>query len=369
MFGILLVNVWGFVFGYSAYRYGIAETAVSQADALAVFFVASVAEQKFYPIFAFLFGAGLVLAGQRLPAAAAVALQRRRLRWLLACGILHGTLLWFGDILTSYALAGFWLLQTARQRLRDILFVLRALVVVNLLIALIVAILSAGYEVDVAQQIVDSAAANLVYTEGGWGAVARARLGDYGANLLGLVIFLPRIALLMLLGMLAVRLGHLTRPLRHRAFWRRVRCFGLLAGLPLNLWWGMVAMDMMRNPTAPPPLATLATFLIDLAGPCLAAAYVAVWVLARPARWLAPVGRMALTNYVTQSLLLMLLLQGFALGLGARLPRAGMLALCLPIVLGQLVFSHWWLARHRFGPLEAVWRRYSERKSRAPMVK
>lgn len=369
MFGILLVNVWGFVFGYTGYRYGVAETAVSMADALAVFFVACVAEQKFYPIFAFLFGAGLVLGGRRLPALDAIARQRRRLRWLLGCGILHGSLLWLGDILTAYALAGFWLVSVTRQRLREIVAVLRAVLVANLVILLTLAILFVQYEVDVAQQIIDSAATHLVYSEGSWGGIARARLGDYGANLMALVIFLPRITLLMLLGVLAARLGYLRRPARHRQFWTRMRRCGLLVGLPLNVWWGVVAVGTMRNPASPPALAALATFLIDIAGPLLAAGYVAAWVLARPARWLAPVGRMALTNYLTQSLLLMLLLQGFALGLGARLPRAGLLALCLPIMLGQLLWSHWWLAHHRLGPLEALWRRYSERKSLSPMVK
>ena len=369
MFGILLVNVWGFVFGYAGYRYGVAETALSAADALAVLVVAFAAEQKFYPIFAFLFGAGLVLAGRRLALPAALALQRRRLRWLLVCGILHGSLLWLGDILTAYALAGFWLVSTARQRLREVLRILRAVVVVNLVILATLALLSLRYDVDVGQQIIDSAAAHLVYSEGSWAAIARARLADYGANVLALVIFLPRIVLLMLLGILAARLGYLSRPARHHAFWRRLRHFGLLAGLPLNAWWAMVALGTLRNPAAPPPLALLATFLIDLAGPVLAAAYVASWMLARPARWLAPVGRMALSNYLMQSLLLMLLLQGFGLGLGARLPRAGLVLLCLPIMLVQLLWSHWWLAHHRLGPLEAWWRAYSERRTPSAMVK
>ena len=369
MFGILLVNVWGFVFGYTSYRYGVAETAVSLADTLAVFCVAFVAEQKFYPIFAFLFGAGLVLAGRRLPLPHAQAFQRRRLRWLLCCGILHGSLLWLGDILTAYALAGFCLVPLARQRPREVLRVLRAVVAVNLMIVATLAMLSLRYDVDVAQQIIDSAAAHLVYSKGSWSSIARARLADYGANVLALAVFLPRIVLLMLLGILAARLGYLSRPARHRAFWMRLRHFGLLLGLPLNAWWAVVAVGTMRNPATPPPLAPLATFMIDVAGPLLAAGYVASWMLARPARWLAPVGRMALSNYLTQSLLLMLLLQGFALGLGARLPRAGLVLLCLPIMLVQLLWSHWWLAHHRLGPLEAWWRAYSERRTPSAMVK
>ena len=92
------------------------------AGQLAVFFVAALAEQKFYPIFAFLFGAGFALqTGARRAEGAALdairAVYRRRLKWLLACGQLHGTLIWFGDILTAYAVTGFWLLHKAGRRL------------------------------------------------------------------------------------------------------------------------------------------------------------------------------------------------------------------------------------------------------------
>ncbi|MFP5390539.1 MAG: DUF418 domain-containing protein [Gammaproteobacteria bacterium] len=368
VFGILVVNVWGFVYGLSHFRYGVADPPVSLADQAAVFLVAAFAEQKFYPIFAFLFGASFALQGRGVPVHSFVATQQRRLRWLLVCGILHGTLLWYGDILTAYALAGFWLLGCAGRPLRDVLASLRTLLVVNLLIAAALLWLTLGVDMPapaLAAQLADLRVEHASYATGSWTAAATARLHDYGANLAGLVIFLPRIMLLFLLGVLAVRLGPLVRPARHRRFWRVVGLAALVVALPINLWWGMTSVQNMLHPAAPPRGYEVAGWLIDLAGPLLGAGYVAAAVLARGrvARAatcaLAPVGRMALTHYLTQSLLLMLLLQGFALGLGAQLPRAGLIALCAAIMLGQLAWSHWWLARHPGGPVEALWRRYA----------
>ena len=61
VFGILLVNVFSFIWGFNALRYGVLPANASLFDILSVAFVAFFAEQKFYPIFAFLFGASFVL--------------------------------------------------------------------------------------------------------------------------------------------------------------------------------------------------------------------------------------------------------------------------------------------------------------------
>ena len=362
--GILLVNVWGFVHGYTPLRYGVGDAGLTDADRLAVFLVAAFAEQKFYPIFAFLFGAGFALQrrGKALPDF--IATYRRRLRWLLGCGLLHGSLLWLGDILTTYAVAGYWLVRRAGTRPRQLMQSLRRVVIVNILIQLLLLV---GYFnlPSMAEQAADAERMLAVYSGGSWTGIAQARLTDFGTNLFNMVFFVPWLVLLFLLGVLAVRLGPLVRPERHRALWRRILRWGFGLALPLNLWWGYVAMATMSDTLHPPLGAELAGFLVNLAGPALGAAYVALFMLGAPAparlgRLLAPVGRLSLTNYLMQSVLLMLLLQGFALGLGAVLPRAGLLALCAAIMLWQLAFSHWWLRRHRTGPVEAIWRRYAE---------
>lgn len=371
VFGILLVNVWGFVYGYTTLRYGVGDASTTGLDRAAVFFVAAFAEQKFYPVFAFLFGAGFALRARHTPRDRFKVVYARRLRWLLVVGALHGSLIWLGDILTTYAIAGYWLLGKAGQRLRRLVAALRRAVAVNLVLLGVIGA-SHYWMPPMAERVDEARLMFSIYAYGSWGEIAAARIYDFSVNLLNLIFFLPWVALFFLLGVLAVRLGPLVRPERHGRLWRAVLRWSLALALPLNLWWGYCAMGLMSDPLRAPPGAELASVVVNVAGPALAAGYVAAFMLASPAamsrlgRWLAPVGRMALTNYLMQSVLLMLLLQGFALGLGARLPRAALIALCLAIMAAQLVLSRWWLARRRQGPLEAVWRRYAEQR---PVVK
>lgn len=367
VFGILLVNVWAHVYGFSSFRFGVMEPAMPLADQLVIFFTAAFAESKFYPIFAFLFGAGFALqTGSRHDAGLARAAYKRRVTWLLACGIVHGTLVWFGDILSSYALVGFWLAGKAGLRLAQLVRTLRVLVIVNIGIAMLWmagAIFMSGMSVEeLIEAVAEANRTHAVYSTGAWRDIALERLADYGSNMSNLIIFAPRLMLLFLLGVLAVRLGWLTQPQRHRGAWRKVLAVGLAVGLPLNLWWGTVAVRTAVDPLTQSLVSGIAAGLADIAGPCLAAAYIALVMLARPAvlSWLASVGRMALTNYLMQSVLLSLLLQGFGLGLGAVLPRTGLVGICCAVMLAQLGLSHWWLRHHSQGPMEALWRHYSK---------
>nr|WP_229495984.1 DUF418 domain-containing protein [Massilia polaris] len=187
-------------------------------------------------------------------------------------------------------------------------------------------------------------------------------------NIGGFWLFVPRIALLFLLGVTAVQLGWLTHPERHRALWRRILLVGAFIALPLNVWWGYEALGWALEPETSSRLVHMASFLLELAGPALAAAYVALFMLAGErvmnvlAAWLAPVGRMALTNYLVQSVACGLLLQAYGLGLGAVLSRAQLMLVVAGIVLAQVALSRWWLSGHDQGPVEALWRRYTYRR-------
>jgi uncharacterized protein len=374
VFGIMLVNVWGFAIGNNFSRYGVIGEHAPWPDQLAVLFVATFAEQKFYPIFAFLFGAGFALqtGGRRFAGAQLERVKttyRRRLVWLLGCGVLHGSFLWFGDILTVYAICGFWLLTHAGRRLSGIVTALCRVGLLNVAVLVFMACLTwqlMGMSQDDIRWSVDEIVrSHAVYSQGTPLAIARLRLQDFWGNLVNSLFFLPKVALLFLLGVLGVRLGWLTRPARHRVLWDRVLRVALWIGLPLNLWWGWAALGDALDPYGAAPLAAFVSLLIEVAGPLMAAAYVALAMrLGTPAvtalgRWLAPVGRMALSNYLAQSLLFGLLLQGGGLQLGARLSPAGLLGLCLLMMVVQALWSRWWMGRHSQGPLEALWRRYA----------
>ncbi|PWF47677.1 DUF418 domain-containing protein [Massilia glaciei] len=368
VFGILLVNVWAMVHGASSYRYGVQAAAAPLFDQLVILLTAAFAEAKFYPIFSFLFGAGFALQTRSLwralgDWAGAKALYRRRLGWLLGCGLAHGFLVWFGDILAAYAVTGFLVLGLAGSRLRTVRTCLRWLLVGNLGLLFIVLLPTLGLDgADLRAEINLALADMATYTTGGWPEAFALRARDYAVSLFGMLFIVPELALLFLLGVMAVRLGYLTRPARHRAFWRKVQRIGLGVGLPVNLLWGFVALGDARAPQAAGAAGWAMAVALPWFGPLLAAGYVATVMLARRAglaRWLAPVGRMALSNYLMQSVLGVALLQGVGLGLGARLPYAGLFMYCLCVMALQAGWSHWWLARHAQGPVEALWRRHT----------
>lgn len=375
VFGILLVNVWSFVWGFETLRYGVLPADATLADILSVAFVAFFAEQKFYPIFAFLFGAGFALVTQSTRRRTgswgdAKRLYRRRLQWLLACGVLHGTLIWFGDILTLYAIAGFWVLMgLVGARLRTVTASLRNWALVFGLLLLTGFFLNLwllnGNELQAqGRAMYDSVqTSHLVYTQGTLAAIAWQRLNDYVAVTMQSILIVPHVAILFLLGVLAVRLRWLTQPERHQKLWRRVLAIGLLIGIPFNLMWATMILGEAIDPLHPVRLDYSLYSWLPVGGASLAAAYVAAFMLAGGGimrhlqHWLAPVGRMALTNYLMQSLLCALLLQGAGFGLGAKLPPAGWLAIAGAIMLAQLFFSRWWLSHHRQGPVEYLHRR------------
>jgi uncharacterized protein len=73
-------------------------------------------------------------------------------------------------------------------------------------------------------------------------------------------------------------------------------------------------------------------------------------------RWLAPAGRMALSNYLLQSLVCTLIFYGYGLGYFERLSRAWQVPFVLALFVVQVLLSHAWLKRYRFGPMEWLWR-------------
>ena len=369
VFGILLVNIWGFAWGTISLRYGTLPAQPPVPDQLGIFLVAALAQFKFYPIFAYLFGAGFALQTRSLKRQLgsweqAQTAYRRRLRWLLVFGLLHGFLVWSGDVLTSYAVAGMLILPLAAARLSRVRN--RAWLVAGGFLLFMCLLIPAGRQggaPDTAQELQNFAARFAIYTQGNAWAVAKLRANDFLVSLLYATVMLPHIIVLFLLGILSVRVGWLTRPQRHRRLWRWVCGVGLGAGLPFNLLAAWAVTAQVVDPYQQVFDAALFEALLFAGGPVLAAGYVAALMLAGPvvlrslAAWLAPVGRMALSNYLLQSLLGTWLLQGSGLGWGAAIRPAEMLGLAVLVMAGQVLLSRCWLRYFRQGPMEALWRR------------
>lgn len=311
-------------------------------------------EGKFFVLFSLLFGFGFQRQLARVrEGRAATGAYARRLFALFAIGVLHAALLYYGDILATYALLGaaLWLLRDASDA--RLLRIARRCVV---LAALAFALLAWSYtgEHDSAAAAADEAAARAAYL-GGFGDALARRLHDLPAAAVVVVLFnWPLAFAAFCAGVVAGRRGLLDDPAR------------LARALPPVPW--LAAGAVLGNLAAAlsyrlsggwPSAAAYAT--LALGAPCLAALYALAlaraWLVAPRARawmrtWLAPAGRMSLSNYLGQSLAANLLFMGWGFGLYGSLGGAALLPVSLAVAAVGLVGSAWWLRRFRAGPAE-----------------
>lgn len=351
VFGILVVNIAGFA--APAFWPGYVAPAAPWYDTLANGLVKLLAEAKFYTIFSFLFGLGFSVQLGRA-AARGVDIRSfypRRLWILFGIGLLHGVLLWTGDILRLYALLGFALLAFRKRSNRALLAWMGAF------FALSFAMLTlfngqTGSETQGIPGFDLVAMARSAYTSPSYGNVV---LFQVFASLVTFVFTAltqgPSVMALFLAGLLAGRLRIFERLGQLRGPAKRVLVWGTLIGLAAN---GMLVFA---------GASWQASLGLTLGAPALAGAYIAglclLSIRPRGARLLSPlaqVGRMALTNYLSQSVVCSLLFYGFGLGLYEQIGGARLVGISLLVYLAQVAFSAWWMGRFRYGPLEWLWR-------------
>jgi uncharacterized protein len=379
--GILQVNIQSFAWG-AGDSLGYFGAAPSAADSAVHLLVGTFVATKFISIFAFLFGFGAALQIRAIrrscagDMATARRIYRRRLLFLLALGIAHGLLLYFGDILAFYALCGFVLVlymdRPAAALARAACRWWLAFALVSVAVTLLAEAARRAYPApgDPALIPAETVEKFLVYTQGGYAE----QIGVRAADFLYLVFVMgwfaaPQIVALFLLGHLAARLGWIRHPRRHPRVWRAAAVIGwaalplAVAGAWLNYW---AIVDAPGDPG-------MIGFGLQTLGSLLAALYVAALVrwrekapLRAAIRWLAPAGRMPLTNYLLQSLAMGVLLSGWGLQLGASLGKAELALLAAAIAAVQIAASRAWIARFGQGPVEALWRTVTYAPLRAP---
>ena len=201
------------------------------------------------------------------------------------------------------------------------------------------------------------AEARRVYGTGSFAEVARFRIGEVRPIAALLFYIAPRTLALFLLGACAWRAGIFGVPTAKRPFVRAVAALGLASGCAA----GWSAIHRVNFGAWNDALYVWAGLFQALG---YAAAVVIAFEHARAARVLsvfAPLGRMALTSYLTQSVVLSLLFHGYGLGLMGRLGEARAAAIGVAFFATQTVASALWLRRYRFGPVEWLWRSFTYR--------
>ena len=371
LLGILLVNFEWFARPLQAIAMG-AEPGLAGADLAVDWLIAALAEGKFYPLFSMLFGAGFALMFERASRRQTPfwGIYIRRLVLLLLFGIGHMLLVWAGDILVVYSLCAFVMIlffrNTPLKRLWKWALVFLLIPTAFLWMGATFVTLSkadpelhaeviASFEKDEKgmQDIVARAAT--VHAKGTYLDNIAQRIEDAGFVLTHFMFWVPPILGFFLIGRWLVQSGRLTHPHEHRMFFRRWRTRGLVLGLPLTV--AATALLHQANLTMPTIDVAVGATLAIAASVLLAMAYLSMVTLgSERLKVLAPAGRMALTNYLAQSLFWTWMFYGHGLGLWSQVPRWSHLLLALGFFAIQVWISHWWLARFRFGPAEWLWR-------------
>lgn len=360
--GILLLNISAFGLPKAAYLNPAWSGSASLSDAWTWALLDLLAQVKFLTLFALLFGAGLQLLlprGKRW--------IQSRLTLLALLGFIHGLFFWDGDILLAYALVGLvsWRMVREAHHVKSLFNTGVVLYLTGIAVLVLLGMISG----TVANRSWAPDAANLQYEQywklhGGMEAVSN-RADMLSDNLLALgAQYGWQLAGMMLMGAALMRSGWLKGQfsLRH---YRRTGALLMAAGMAVNLpaifaqwylaWdyrWCAFLLQAPRELSAP---------LQAIGYAALAWGYWPQLCRFRLVGAIACVGRMALTNYLLQTLICTTLF--YHLGLFMRFDRLQLLAFVPPIWAVNLLVSSLWLRRFRQGPVEWLWRQLTLRAS------
>lgn len=337
---------------------------------------------NFITLFSLLFGVGIGLIYHRCVAAgrAFQPLFMRRMGGLALFGAAHVVLIWFGDILLHYALLGLLAMYAAgwtprRQRWVGIallcvpaLFTLVATAVSFLIPAHLVPGDAAGGSTSVAEAV--AAKELTVYGGGTLLQIVLLRLASWaGLTAQILVFFSWRILGLFLIGMSLSQAKWFLQPsAKGRAL--AVGVVGLLVGLPLqgaSIWLRQTGHWKLTGESLELFAHYVGTLAVS-AGYAGLAAWLYQWFAASwLSRMLASVGRMALTNYLLQSLLCSVFFYSYGFAMFGRVDRLGLWAVVAVIWVAVVGLSSAWMRRYRMGPVESLWRTMTY--GRAPVMR
>lgn len=377
LFGILFVNMPLFNRPFQTIMFP-ADASAPWFDRAAEWLIHFLGEGKFYAMFSLLFGLGLTLLMGRVEGRGGrfVPLYLRRLLVLLGFGLIHAWLIWVGDILTIYALLGVVLLLFRRAKPRTLLIWAAVLIALPLLFltasAGMVALaqtepaaadqLAASFAQVGAGYLADLERASRAYGQGTFLEITAQRLRDsQSIGVTSLFALGFNVLAMFLVGVYFGKREIFRNLEANRPLFRKLLLWGMLVGLPLNALYATLIMGLARyEPTWPLALATAAQ---GIGAPLLSLGYASGLVLLFGSplwearlKLLAPVGQMALTNYLLQSIICTLIFYNYGLGLFGKVGTALGILLTIVIYLLQIPFSHWWMRRFQYGPAEWLWR-------------
>jgi uncharacterized protein len=332
---------------------------------------------KFYTIFSMLFGIGFYFFLKKADETgqSAVPLFRRRIGWLLAMGILHVVLLWYGDILVFYALFGFLLILYRKKSNKTLLIwagiFLGIPIITSTFFVLLIQLSmtmpegAAAIEQSFAEAHVKMnellEEAMIVYSTGSFSEIVMMRLSEYQNILGGLLFFFPNVIAMFLVGTVLARKKVFEDLEANKAFFKRL----LLISLPLAIAgnWAYATFSAKSSYISLDWNTVLSLTGHGIGGPAMSFVYISILVhcyhrgyFKTLSNAIAKTGRMALTNYLAQSIIATTIFFSYGLGMYGTVNLWQGAIMVVVIYTIQVIWSHFWLQHYRFGPMEWLWR-------------
>ena len=311
----------------------------------------------------------------------------RRLMILFFFGVLHVVLFWAGDILLIYALLGLALLLFRKVPDKGLLrwaagLTLAPPVFIGLLALFAsVALKVPEMAVEIQEGLEESTMmtmdligeASLAYSSGNFTKMVEVRLREYQVMLIGIFSFYPVVLGMFLVGYWAARRQIFKRMQLYKALFKRGLVWGAIIGIPTSIIY--IYASSQAPAYVPNAYSFLSLLAHNIGGFFLCLFYISALSLLfingklkHLGRLLAPVGRMALTNYLMQTLICTTLFFSYGFGLFGKITSFHGILIAFVVFAVQIPVSIIWLAYFKYGPLEWVWRGLTYRQWQ-PIVK
>ncbi len=367
LLGIFLMNIEYFNRPFQEFGMGI-PAGTTGSDYVVARLTEIFVSGKFWVLFSLLFGMGFVVmqTQAKLDGRPFEAIYLRRTGALLVFGLLHIALLWSGDILHSYALVALVLMWLPLTSVRASSWIGTGMYAAPAFLFLLMGVLMSFAPKEALDKMTEHSDAGVptaaevakIYSNGSYLDVVQQRGWDF----LHLLAFEPFVFIsafgVFLIGAAIMRSGRLLDLRASRAFFLKAMvCYGVLAAIFIGLAIkfhgsgpmepnGMIEQALMMMGNLPLSLFYLSTI-----------AYVMSYVSgSKVLGLLAPAGKMALTNYLMQSLIGSLVFYGYGLGMWQEWGRAELALFVVSVFIAQVICSHLWLRYFRYGPMEWLWR-------------
>ncbi len=354
LLGILLMNILTFAYPYQIINpfefFQHQDGAWFKISSL--FIIAS-----FYPIFAFLFGYGLSIMYQNSldKGLNYYPMITRRLLFLLLLGIIHGVFIFYGDILSTYALLGLIAIIFVRLKPQYTLIALSIGIGIFVLLYLLPMILLKDVtQIESFVGLQELERVNNILSSADYVSIIGFNLKYFGMNIANAILVGPfSILPIMLFGIYAHQINWFNKIKQHKNLYMVIGVVVLILGLAIKMIQivleGSITSQLMSQ---------------MIGGPIVALSYIMFFVILcedqTVRKILTPlqsIGKLSLTTYISQSIICILIFYGVGLNYYGKLPVLTIYIIGIVIYCVQLIVSYLYLLRFKQGPLEKLWRK------------